>query len=230
MIKFENVNVTMQGKRILSDINLEIQDGEFVLICGESGCGKTTMTKLINGLIPHFVRDVSVDGTITVCGKNVAEMPMYEIAELVGSVFQNPRTQFFYTNSNAEMAFGLENRGVEPEYIRKRIKNTINELDIEKLEDRDVFSMSGGEKQRLAMARALSRQAGVCFFMLKIQAIPHMVESFFTVNDICCCPKICGLCRVSAVFSGNRRFALRLCARCRYNAPRGSDLWPRRLR
>lgn len=152
MIKFENVNVTMQGKRILSDINLEIQDGEFVLICGESGCGKTTMTKLINGLIPHFVRDVSVDGTITVCGKNVAEMPMYKIAELVGSVFQNPKTQFFYTNSNAEMAFGLENRGVEPEYIRKRIKNTINELDIEKLEDRDVFSMSGGEKQLLAFA------------------------------------------------------------------------------
>ena len=152
MIKFENVNVTMQGKRILSDINLEIQDGEFVLICGESGCGKTTMTKLINGLIPHFVRDVSVDGTITVCGKNVAEMPMYEIAELVGSVLQNPKTQFFYTNSNAEMAFGLENRGVEPEYIRKRIKNTLNELDIEKLEDRDVFSMSGGEKQLLAFA------------------------------------------------------------------------------
>lgn len=152
MIKFENVNVTMQGKRILSDINLEIQDGEFVLICGESGCGKTTMTKLINGLIPHFVRDVSVDGTITVCGKNVAEMPMYEIAELVGSVFQNPKTQFFYTNSNAEMAFGLENRGVEPEYIRERIENTVKELDIEKLADRDVFSMSGGEKQLLAFA------------------------------------------------------------------------------
>ena len=82
MIKFENVNVIMQGKRILSDVNLEIQDGEFVLICGESGCGKTTMTKLINGLIPHFVRDVSVDGTITVYGKNVAEMPMYEILML----------------------------------------------------------------------------------------------------------------------------------------------------
>lgn len=95
MIKFENVNVTMQGKRILSDINLEIQDGEFVLICGESGCGKTTMTKLINGLIPHFVRDVSVDGTITVCGKNVAEMPMYEIAELVGSVFSESKNSVF---------------------------------------------------------------------------------------------------------------------------------------
>ena len=95
MIKFENVNVTMQGKRILSDINLEIQDGEFVLICGESGCGKTTLTKLINGLIPHFVKDVSVDGTITVCGKNVAEMPMYEIAEFVGSVFRIPELSFF---------------------------------------------------------------------------------------------------------------------------------------
>ena len=81
------------------------------------------MTKLINGLIPHFVRDVSVDGAITVCGKNVAEMPMYEIAELVGSVFQNPRTLVFFIRILiAEMAFGLENRGVEPEYIRKRIK------------------------------------------------------------------------------------------------------------
>lgn len=76
-------------------------------------------------------------------GKNVAEMPMYEIAELVGSVFQNPKTQFFHTNSNAEMAFGLENSGVEPEYIRERIKNTITELNIEKLADRNVFSMSG---------------------------------------------------------------------------------------
>lgn len=152
MIKFENVNVTLQGKRILSDVNLEIQDGEFVLICGESGCGKTTMTKLINGLIPHFVRNVSVDGTVTVAGKNVADMPMYELAELVGSVFQNPKTQFFHTNSNEEMAFGLENRGVEPAYIRERIENTIIELNIEKLADRNVFSMSGGEKQLLAFA------------------------------------------------------------------------------
>ena len=164
MIKFENVNVTIQEKRILSDVNLEIQDGEFVLICGESGCGKTTMTKLINGLIPHFIAGefsgsvlkqmdeayefISLNNNLN----TTIEMPMYEIAELVGSVFQNPRTQFFYTNSNAEMAFGLENRGVEPEYIRKRIKNTINELDIEKLEDRNVFSMSGGEKQLLAFA------------------------------------------------------------------------------
>lgn len=62
MIRLEQVNVTIQGKRILSDVNLEIQGGEFVLICGESGCGKTTMTKLINGLVPHFVREAEVEG------------------------------------------------------------------------------------------------------------------------------------------------------------------------
>ena len=152
MIKFENVNVKLQDKEILSDINLEIKDGEFVLICGDSGCGKTTMTKLVNGLIPHFVKDVTLEGNVTVSGKDIAQTPMYEIAELVGSVFQNPKTQFFHTDSSAEMAFGLENRGVEPAVIHKRVEDTIAELDIETLADRNVFSMSGGEKQLLAFA------------------------------------------------------------------------------
>lgn len=152
MIQFEHVNVSIQGKKILSDINLTIKDGEFVLICGESGCGKTTLTKLINGLIPHFLKDAVLEGSVTVEGKKIADTPMYEIAELAGSVFQNPKTQFFYTNSSAELAFGLENRGEEPEFIEKRIKETIEELEIEHLKDRNVFAMSGGEKQLLAFA------------------------------------------------------------------------------
>lgn len=161
MIKFENVSVTIQGKKILSDINLEIQDGEFVLICGDSGCGKTTMTRLINGLIPHFIKDVTLEGCVTVADKEISKTPMYEIAELVGSVFQNPKTQFFHTNSNAEMAFGMENRGIEPEYIKKRIKSTIMELNMEKLADRNVFSMSGGEKQLLAFASVYAMEPQV---------------------------------------------------------------------
>ncbi len=152
MIKLENVNVRIQGQKILTDINLNIEDGEFVLICGDSGCGKTTMTKLINGLIPHFVKDAEVTGSVTVSGKNVAGTEMYEMAEIVGSVFQNPKTQFFHTNSSAEMAFGLENRGDDPETIRKRVAETVRELDIKKLADRNVFAMSGGEKQLLAFA------------------------------------------------------------------------------
>lgn len=152
MIKLEDVNVRIQEQDILSDINITIDDGEFILICGDSGCGKTTMTKLINGLIPHFVKDVEVSGSVTVSGKNVASTEMYEMAEIVGSVFQNPKTQFFHTNSSAEMAFGLENRGDDPETIRKRVAETVRELDIEKLADRNVFAMSGGEKQLLAFA------------------------------------------------------------------------------
>ena len=130
MIQFEHVNVSIQGKKILSDINLTIKDGEFVLICGESGCGKTTLTKLINGLIPHFLKDAVLEGNVFVEEKKIADTPMYEIAELAGSVFQNPKTQFFHTNSGAELAFGLENRGEEPEFIEKRIKQTIEELEI----------------------------------------------------------------------------------------------------
>ena len=152
MIQFENVNVSIQGKRILSDINLTIKEGEFVLICGESGCGKTTLTKLINGLIPHFLKDAELEGSVIVDGKRIADIPMYEIAELVGSVFQNPKTQFFHTNSSAELAFGLENRGEEPELIEKRIQEIISELGIEHLADRNVFALSGGEKQLLAFA------------------------------------------------------------------------------
>lgn len=152
MIKLKNVSVDIKSKNILSDINLTVGNGEFVLLCGESGCGKTTMTKLINGLIPHFVKDAEVSGSVSVADLDIAKLPMYKIAETVGSVFQNPKTQFFNTDSCAEIAFGLENIGVPPELIQKRVSETISELDIVKLANRSVFSMSGGEKQLLAFA------------------------------------------------------------------------------
>lgn len=147
MIKFQNVSVEIKGKRILNNINLTVNDGEFVLLCGESGCGKTTLTRLVNGMIPHFIKDVKVDGTVTVNDLDIAESPMYKIAESVGSVFQNPKTQFFNTDSSAEIAFGLENIGADRDYMHKRVAQTISDLKIENLADRNVFSMSGGEKQ-----------------------------------------------------------------------------------
>lgn len=152
MIQFQNVSATIQGSRILDNINLTVNDGEFVLLCGESGCGKTTLTRLVNGLIPHFVKDVEIDGTVTVEGMNIAESPMYKIAESVGSVFQNPKTQFFNTDSSAEIAFGLENIGADWDFMHKRVAKTIADLKIENLSDRSVFSLSGGEKQLLAFA------------------------------------------------------------------------------
>ena len=152
MIQFQNVSATIQGSRILDHINLTVNDGEFVLLCGESGCGKTTLTRLVNGLIPHFVKDVEIDGTVTVEGLDIAKSPMYKIAESVGSVFQNPKTQFFNTDSSAEIAFGLENIGADWDSMHKRVAKTISDLEIETLVDRSVFSLSGGEKQLLAFA------------------------------------------------------------------------------
>lgn len=152
MIRLENVSVDIKGKNILSDINLTLNKGEFILLCGESGCGKTTMTKLINGLIPHFVKDAKVSGSVSIAGLDISKQPMYRIAETVGSVFQNPKTQFFNTDSCAEIAFGLENIGADTEFIQKRVAETLSELNIEKLANRSVFSMSGGEKQLLAFA------------------------------------------------------------------------------
>lgn len=152
MIQFQNVSVTIQGNKILDNINLTVSDGEFVLLCGESGCGKTTLTRLVNGLIPHFVKDVKVDGTVTVEDMKISDSPMYKIAESVGSVFQNPKTQFFNTDSSAEIAFGLENIGADRDSMHKRVAKTISDLGIETLADRSIFSMSGGEKQLLAFA------------------------------------------------------------------------------
>ena len=152
MIQFQNVSAAIQGSRILDNINLAVNDGEFVLLCGESGCGKTTLTRLVNGLIPHFVKDVEIDGTVTVEGLDIAKSPMYKIAESVGSVFQNPKTQFFNTDSSAEIAFGLENIGTDRDSMYKRVAKTIADLEIENLADRSVFSLSGGEKQLLAFA------------------------------------------------------------------------------
>ena len=152
MIQFQNVSAAIQGSRILDNIDLTVNDGEFVLLCGESGCGKTTLTRLVNGLIPHFVKDVEIDGTVTVEGLDIAKSPMYKIAESVGSVFQNPKTQFFNTDSSAEIAFGLENIGTDRDSMHKRVAKTIADLEIENLADRSVFSLSGGEKQLLAFA------------------------------------------------------------------------------
>ena len=152
MIRLQNVSVTIQGKKILDHINLTVNEGEFVLLCGESGCGKTTLTRLINGLIPHFIKDSEICGSVTVDGLTIADSPMYKIAESVGSVFQNPKTQFFNTDSSAEIAFGLENIGADWDFMHQRVAKTISDLEIESLADRNIFSMSGGEKQLLAFA------------------------------------------------------------------------------
>lgn len=154
MIEFIDVNYRVADYVILTGINLKIHKGECLLLAGESGSGKTTLTKLINGLIPHFYSNGELSGAVSIQGEKVAETEMYRLAEKIGSVFQNPKSQFFYTDTSSEIAFGLENRGVPLEKIRQRIATTANELGIENLLGRNIFQLSGGEKQSIAFASA----------------------------------------------------------------------------
>lgn len=135
----------------LSHVNLEVKDGECILLCGKSGCGKTTLTRILNGMIPDFYNG-ELSGSIQINGINPSTCPMYEIARTVGTVFQNPRTQFYTMNTTSEIAFGCENLGCPVAEIKKRVQKSAQKLHIESLLDRDIFKLSGGEKQVIAMA------------------------------------------------------------------------------
>jgi energy-coupling factor transport system ATP-binding protein len=151
MVDIRNVSFGYShAKDTLKNIDLHIDAGECVMLCGRSGCGKTTVTKLVNGLIPHFTENGHLEGRVLVAGMEVAKTELYELSRRIGSVFQNPKSQFFNLDSDAELAFGLENIGASPAYMRKRLNATLKELKIERLTHRGIFSMSGGERQALA--------------------------------------------------------------------------------
>lgn len=153
MISLEQVSFGYEeSQEILSGISTSIAPGECVLLCGASGCGKTTVTKLINGLIPAFTPGCRLDGRVNVDGLDPQRTPMYELARQVGSVFQNPKSQFFNLDTDSEVAFGLENEGRPPEEIRRRVSETMKALHINELQGRNIFSLSGGQKQLLAFA------------------------------------------------------------------------------
>ena len=135
----------------LHNINLKINEGEFVLLTGGSGCGKTTILRLINGLIPNFFEG-DLKGTVTVDGADVSHAELYDTAKTVSTVFQNPRSQFFNVDTTSELAFACENQGMEKDEILRRIDHTVNKLHLEPLMGRSLFQLSGGQKQKIACA------------------------------------------------------------------------------
>ena len=163
MIQIKHVTFTYQAAEAAGgvyDIDLTIPAGQVVLLCGESGCGKTTLTRLLNGLIPHYFEG-TLTGSVEIGGKLVSAQPLYETARLVGSVFQNPRSQFFNVDTTSEITFGCENLGMPEAEIRSSLAHTVSALRLEPLLDRSIFALSGGEKQRIACAGAFMMEPQV---------------------------------------------------------------------
>ena len=163
MIECQNVSFSYPASGIpgndtqtggaLQNISCTIEDGSFVLLCGPSGCGKTTMTRLLNGLIPHY-HEGNFTGSVRLDGKDTRELSLFDISLKVGSVFQNPRSQFFNVDTTSELAFGPENHGMPEEIVRERVNRVAGQLKLEPLLDRSIFSLSGGEKQKIACGSA----------------------------------------------------------------------------
>jgi len=152
MIRFEKVSFQYtKEQESLKNIDLTINKGDVVLVCGHSGCGKSTLVRCVNGLIPHYYQG-QLTGTVTVSGIDVSKTTLRKLSRHVGTVFQNPRSQFFNVDTTSELAFGCENFGMESEEIEQRINSVVNRHDLGKLMDRSIFKLSGGEKQKIACA------------------------------------------------------------------------------
>lgn len=139
---------------------LDIQVGECVVLCGESGSGKSTFLRLLNGLVPDFYVG-EVDGHCSCAGHDVVQTPVETLSTIVGSVFQNPATQFFHRRVEDELVFPCENQGLPRDIIACHLKETVAFFGIDDLLERDLLSASGGERQRIAVATALMQQPEV---------------------------------------------------------------------
>ena len=144
----------------IENISFELQPGEMLLIAGSSGCGKTTLARSINGLIPRSYRG-NREGEVRLHGRDVAEIPLAEVAQIVGTLLQDPERQIVASNVYNEIAFGPENLGLDRDEIMERVALVMQRLNLGYLRERDTFSLSGGEKQKVALAGVLAMTPSV---------------------------------------------------------------------
>lgn len=139
----------------LSEIELEVKEGEIIILAGPSGCGKSTLLRCMNGLIPHMYPG-EYQGSVTIDGIQVREEPMGILAQKVGLLFQNPENQIFMFSVERDIAFGPENLALPRQEIRSRVDETMRLLGIEPLAQRAPHELSDGQKQRVALAGVIA--------------------------------------------------------------------------
>ena len=155
IIKIENLSYTYpSATKALTDISLDVYPGEYLAIVGANGAGKTTLCMFLNGVIPNVVGG-RVSGTVHVCGMDTFEHHVYDIAQNVGLVLQDPESQLFSADVRSEIAFAAENRGVPREEIINACRKSLRLCRLEELASRLSDELSGGQKQRLAIASNL---------------------------------------------------------------------------
>lgn len=164
MLEFKDFSLSYgKSEKILDRVNLAFSPGTVHVITGKSGSGKTSLIRAVNGIIPEIV-PAELSGTINHCGKPLLPMTISERSQLIGTVFQNPKNQFYAVNVKDEMAFALENRGIPREEILRRIDYYADQLELKQLLDKDLMTLSGGEKQRVAIASVAMMDNAVYVF------------------------------------------------------------------
>jgi energy-coupling factor transport system ATP-binding protein len=139
----------------LRDVSVTIDEGTFALAVGPTGAGKSTLLRASNGLVPHFTGG-TFRGRVRVAGRDTLAEPPRRLADAVAFVPQDPASSFVVDRVEDELAYGMENLGVEPPHMRRRVEEMLDLLDIEPLRDRSVRTLSGGERQRVAIAAAMA--------------------------------------------------------------------------
>ena len=159
IIKFNDFSFKYSSSKtnILENINLSIESNEITVLAGPTGCGKSTLLRSIVGLIPNMY-DGEYSGEVIVDGIRIKDAEIKEIAKRVGFVFQNPENQIFMFSVERDIAFGLENLGIEQEIIKERIKKIMETLNITHLAEKAPHELSDGQKQRTALAGVLAME------------------------------------------------------------------------
>ncbi|MFK4865017.1 ABC transporter ATP-binding protein [Streptomyces sp. CSMPJR101] len=157
MIRFENVSVTYDGaaEPTVRGVDFEVPEGELVLLVGPSGVGKSTVLGAVSGLVPHFTGG-TLRGRVTVAGRDTRTHKPRELADVVGTVGQDPLSHFVTDTVEEELAYGMESLGLAPDVMRRRVEETLDLLGLAELRARSIATLSGGQRQRVAIGSVLT--------------------------------------------------------------------------